>query len=599
MWRVFIIILILYWIWEILKWMFENFIKKPIEYFHEKREIEAMKQIAEQELHERIAREEQEKRIEDQKDSIILLKENIVKDYAKKINDLNFDDYYAISLFAENCAKDIIESIKNDKITEDYTDIITNEEYLIAWIQKSHYFSSIIKKYWILENKIQDKEKEIEDKHENMLKSLNIFTRYSQSNIPLLLMQNDISSILSSPISIINDKIEVIKNYLQEECLIDQIASKIESKRLNDLNEEIELHNKWVYEQISQLDEYVIKWQPISDKNIKTWVEKILDQISLPPSYPVKYDIEYSSEEKIIVIDFFLPNIAHNTVQKEVMNKSWIVLKPLNKKETKERKNNIHPAILLRIAYEIANNDLKDTIKTIVINGKVEFYRSDTWRKDINYVSSLIVSPEEIRKFNLSKIEPLISFQSLKGQSSFVIDDIVPIFPKYTIDMNDKRVVETKEIIDNLQASSNLASMDWKDFESLITELFEKYFKKIWLIDIKISTTQWSKDLWVDAIAWNPDPVIWWKYIFQAKRYTNVVWVGAVRELYWVMQDEWASKWILITTSTFWAEAYNFIKWKPISLISWSELLGLLQEYWYNFRIDLKEAKLLQKKSYF
>jgi restriction system protein len=89
----------------------------------------------------------------------------------------------------------------------------------------------------------------------------------------------------------------------------------------------------------------------------------------------------------------------------------------------------------------------------------------------------------------------------------------------------------------------------------------------------------------------NPDPIRGWKYVIQAKRYTNTVDVSAVRDLVAVVAHEWASRGILVTTSTFWADAYAFVQNKPITLLDWPKLLGLLEKHDYKFRINLVEAR--------
>jgi len=54
---------------------------------------------------------------------------------------------------------------------------------------------------------------------------------------------------------------------------------------------------------------------------------------------------------------------------------------------------------------------------------------------------------------------------------------------------------------------------------------------------------------------------------------------------------ERANRGILITTSYFGKDAYDFAKDKNLTLLDGSELLGLLEKHGYKFRIDLKEAR--------
>ena len=50
-------------------------------------------------------------------------------------------------------------------------------------------------------------------------------------------------------------------------------------------------------------------------------------------------------------------------------------------------------------------------------------------------------------------------------------------------------------------------------------------------------------------------------------------------------------KGILVTTSDFGPDAYEFAKGKPLTLVSGSELLYLLERHGHYARINLDEAK--------
>ncbi len=84
------------------------------------------------------------------------------------------------------------------------------------------------------------------------------------------------------------------------------------------------------------------------------------------------------------------------------------------------------------------------------------------------------------------------------------------------------------------------------------------------------------------------------QHLIQAKRYTNTVDVSAVRDLCAVVRKEGASRGILVTTSTYGADAYAFANNEPITLLNGAELLGLLQKHGYQFRVDLAEARRMR-----
>jgi len=130
--------------------------------------------------------------------------------------------------------------------------------------------------------------------------------------------------------------------------------------------------------------------------------------------------------------------------------------------------------------------------------------------------------------------------------------------------------------------------MDWEDFEHLIRELFGQEFSNN---GGEVKVTQASRDGGVDVVAFDPDPIRGGKIVIQAKRYTNTVGVSAVRDLYGTVMNEGATKGILVTTSDFGPDAYQFAKGKPLTLLNGGNLLHLLEKHGHRARINLNEAK--------
>jgi restriction system protein len=170
--------------------------------------------------------------------------------------------------------------------------------------------------------------------------------------------------------------------------------------------------------------------------------------------------------------------------------------------------------------------------------------------------------------------------------------EIVPIEPILSLDRNDKRFVDAKAVLNALGSETNLAAMDWQDFEHLIRELFEREFAGR---GAEVKVTQASRDRGVDAIVFDPDPIHGGKYVIQAKRYTNTVDVSAVRDLCAGVKKEGASRGILVTTSAYGADAYAFANNEPVTLLNGAELLGLLRKHGYSFRINLEEARRMSQ----
>jgi restriction system protein len=320
-------------------------------------------------------------------------------------------------------------------------------------------------------------------------------------------------------------------------------------------------------------------------------IESILGSLAMPSSVPRLWDIDFDEDQRILIVEIGLPDIIHRAPIKTLRLKSGPVKKPLNQTERKEFIPKVHPAILLRVAFELFRNDASETIKLLVLNGWIKFHDPNTGIDTKAYTASLMVERHQIVSLNLKKVDPVAAFQALSGKSAGKLIDIIPIEPALNLKRTDSRFVDAKAVLHTLDGATNLAAMDWQDFEHLIRELFEKEFVGR---GAEVKITQASRDRGVDAIAFNPDPIHGGKYIIQAKRYTNTVDVSAVRDLCAVVRKEGASRGILVTTSTYGADAYAFANNEPVTLLNGAELLGLLSKHGYGFRIDLPEARRLK-----
>jgi restriction system protein len=237
---------------------------------------------------------------------------------------------------------------------------------------------------------------------------------------------------------------------------------------------------------------------------------------------------------------------------------------------------------------ELFASDTINVINTIVFNGWVRAIDKATGADTHPCIMTIQVLKAEFMALNLSQIDLKACFRSLKGISGSSLSDFSPVRPALTLNRQDSRFVPSYNVVDSLNERTNLAAMDWLDFENLIRELFEKEFSKN---GGEVKITQASRDGGVDAIAFDPDPIRGGKIVIQAKRYTNPVGVAAVRDLFGTVINEGATKGILVTTSDYGPDSYEFAKGKPLTLLSGSELLYLLGRHGYKAKIDIKEAK--------
>jgi restriction system protein len=329
---------------------------------------------------------------------------------------------------------------------------------------------------------------------------------------------------------------------------------------------------------------------------IRYWTE-VLSKSEYPDSFPQDQVVSFDPVNGMLVIDYELPPqkaIPNKKQVKYVTNRQEFQDVPISDTEFKRLYDEVLFQICLRTLYELFKSDDIDVIKNIVFNGWVQAIDKATGANTHPCIMTVQANKAEFLALNLNQVDLKACFRSLKGISGSKLIDFSPVRPVLSLNREDPRFVGSYNVVESLNDKTNLAAMDWLDFENLIRELFEKEFSKN---GGEVKITQASRDGGVDAIAFDPDPIRGGKIVIQAKRYTNTVGVAAVRDLFGTVHNEGATKGILVTTSDYGPDAYEFANGKPLTLLTGSELLYLLSKHGYQAKIDLKEAKKLLGES--
>lgn len=363
---------------------------------------------------------------------------------------------------------------------------------------------------------------------------------------------------------------------------------KIETENWESREKEYYEKQKIYNNNIDELEQRYIEKDPIA---VMEYCEIVLNNSAYPEFFPKNFEIEYNSENQILVVEYDLPILESFPNIKEV--KYIASSKKINKTFISESElNRIFESTIYKVAlrtiHECFEADSACALDSVSFNGWVNSVNKATGIFENKCILSLHVKKEEFLVINLANVDPKVCFKSLKGVASSKLSSLTPIQPIIQINKSDKRFVNSYDVADSLDNSVNLAAMDWEDFEHLIREIFEKEFS---VNGGEVKVTQASRDGGVDAIAFDPDPIRGGKIVIQAKRYTNTVGVSAVRDLYGTVMNEGATKGILVTTADYGSDAYNFAKNKPLTLMSGSNLLYLLEKHGHHARINLAEAK--------
>ena len=321
------------------------------------------------------------------------------------------------------------------------------------------------------------------------------------------------------------------------------------------------------------------------------YCEMVLNKSSYPDSFLKNFELEYNIDTKILIVEYELPSIECLPKVKDVKyiaSRKEFKESILSDSQVNKMFDDTMYKITLRTLYELFQADVANALEAISFNGWVKAINKATGKEETNCILSIQVKKIEFLDIELSNVSPKICFRNLKGVASSKLNTLTAVQPILKIDKSDSRFVESYSVTDAIDNTTNLAAMDWEDFEHLIRELFEKEFQSN---GGEVKVTQASRDGGVDAIAFDPDPIRGGKIVIQAKRYTNTVGVSAVRDLYGTVLNEGAIKGILVSTANYGSDAYDFAKDKPLTLLNGSNLLHLLEKHGQHAKIDLKEAK--------
>jgi restriction system protein len=189
---------------------------------------------------------------------------------------------------------------------------------------------------------------------------------------------------------------------------------------------------------------------------------------------------------------------------------------------------------------------------------------------------------QDFDQIDLRRVDKRACLRNLCAQVSSQPHELQSVKPIVEFDMVDKRFVDQADVLHELESRPNLMDLNPKEFENLVSNLFQK-------MGLECKLTRTSRDGGVDAVAFDNRPIFGGKVVIQAKRYKDTVGVSAVRDLYGTMLNEGASKGILVTTSHYGTDSHEFAKDKPIELIEGGGLLYLLDQVGTKARIVMPQ----------
>ena len=339
-------------------------------------------------------------------------------------------------------------------------------------------------------------------------------------------------------------------------------------KRLEEIRQEVAAQN-------ADIDSFSAAYAAADPVAVAEYGRIILENSDYPEGFSKKAKTVFLAESKQLIVQYECPSFE---VVPEVASYRFVKAKHeiTSTQRPATQRRGLYAAVIAQIAlrtlHELFSSDTREHIDVVVFNGHVHAIDRGTGQPVYPCIISVRVTYDVFKGIDLANVDPLACLKTLKASVSPRPNELVPVRPVIEFDMTDPRFVTEVDVLSGLDQRPNLMALTPSEFESLITNLFEA-------MGLETRQTQASRDGGVDCVAYDPRPIFGGKVIIQAKRYKNTVGVSAVRDLFGTLQNEGASKGILVTTSGYGKAAFEFANGKPLELLEGSHLLYLLEQH--------------------
>lgn len=308
---------------------------------------------------------------------------------------------------------------------------------------------------------------------------------------------------------------------------------------------------------------------------VVSYCSMVLDGSRYPDEFPQRFRLAYVPVSRQVVVEYEMPTVAAvPTVKTYKYLKASDVISETARPQAQIKAiyTSVVAQLVIRTLRELFQADAAGHVDTVVFNGIVDTTDPGSGRRVLPCLVTVRTTRELFNAMDLAHVEPLACLKHLSAGVSKSPAELLPVRPVLEFSMVDPRFVAESDALSELDQRPNLMDLSPTEFETLIQNLFTK-------MGLEARQTRASRDGGVDCVAWDPRPIFGGKVVIQAKRYKNTVGVSAVRDLFGTLQNEGASKGILVTTSGYGQASFQFAQNKPIELIDGANLLYLLAEY--------------------
>ena len=313
----------------------------------------------------------------------------------------------------------------------------------------------------------------------------------------------------------------------------------------------------------------------VARSSIAEDIEHALTAVTLPVEFKPKVRAAYMPQSRQAVVEYELPDLTivpHAKHFRYVQSRERVIETPRPASQSKSLYGDTISQLALLCLAHVFATDQKAVIDVVVFNGVLEAVDPRSGQRIRPCLITVRVTRDTFGGLDLTQVDPQACLKHLSAAVSKSPTELTPVRPVLEFSMVDARFIAANDAMSSMDTRPNLMDLTPVEFEGLIQNLFTK-------MGLETKQTRASRDGGVDCVAYDTRPIFGGKVVIQAKRYKNTVGVSAVRDLFGTLQNEGASKGILVTTSGYGQASFEFANNKPIELLEGTHLLYLLETH--------------------
>ncbi len=180
-------------------------------------------------------------------------------------------------------------------------------------------------------------------------------------------------------------------------------------------------------------------------ESVIQYCEIVLNNSQYPETFPKDFDLDYNSDNKLLIIDYVLPvpdDLPKLTGVKYIALKKELKESFLSETQLSKIYDSIIYKITLRTLHELFEADKVEALEEIIMNGWVNAIDKATGKKVSNCIVTIQAKKIKFNEIELSNVDPKLCFKNLNGIGSSKLSNLTAVKPIAQINKDNKSTTE-------------------------------------------------------------------------------------------------------------------------------------------------------------